>query len=206
MARARPPVLGMARFLCLLATLAFALAALPAATAYDEQEAGLLRGDVLEVSHSPAVVAPHTQWTGVLRLGPGSPVVAAQYQVCRVGFACFAPPAPARGDGNGTFTFDTSGYLAGGHPVDFLAGWRIGVLWVLAERGANGTHLVDFPAGPAASDPACSSDAQALVCQEEHYFTFDMPPAAQAAPGLGALPLVAGLAGAAGWRLRRGHA
>jgi hypothetical protein len=172
-----------------------ALACTHVAAAYDEADAGLLRADVLEMRHEPAVVPPHSQWNATLVLRPGHAIVAAQYQVCRVGQACFAPPAPAGRVGNDTFRFDTAQYLAGGHPVDYQAGWRIGVVWILSERtpsGPNATRTVTFPEGPSAADPACAGDAQALACQERHYLAFDMPPATQGAsgPGLAGVLLV----------------
>jgi hypothetical protein len=128
-------------------------------------------------------VQPHTQWHGFLALRPGHAVVSAQYQLCRVGQACFAPPAPAARAGNDTFTFDTADYRAGGQPVDYQAGWRIGVQWILTERAANGTLVqTSFPQGPGPADPACAGDQAAVACQERHYLAFEMPPAAKAAP------------------------
>jgi hypothetical protein len=180
-------------------------ALLPAAAAYDEQDAGLLRPDVLEASHSPGVVQPHAQWRGTLVLRPGHQVLAAQYQICRVGQACFAPPAPAQRVGNDTFTFDTADYLANGHPVDYQAGWRIGVQWILTERDGNQTRSVPFPAGPGPSDPGCAGDGQALACQERHYLAFEMPPAEKGAPALGAPLLAVVLLGLAFGRMRRRH-
>jgi hypothetical protein len=167
------------------------LALAPVAAAYDEQDAGLLRPDVARAGHTPETVQPHTQWHGFLVLRPGHAVVSAQYQICRVGQACFAPPAPAAREGNDTFTFSTAAYLANGKPVDYQAGWRIGVQWILTERNATGgTRQAAFPEGPGPTDPACAGDQQALACQERHYLAFEMPPAPKAAPAP-ALPLLA---------------
>jgi len=179
-------------------------------SAYDEADAGLLRPDVLEASHAPLLVPAHTQWHGTLVLRDGHDVLSAQYQICRVGQACFAPPAPATRMDNDTFTFDTSSYLAGGRPVDYQAGWRIGVQWLLTERTAdNGTRVEAFPAGPDPSDPACAGDAQSVSCQERHYLAFDMAPAATTgAPALGMPALLCGMVLAvmvAGWRRTRHH-
>lgn len=200
-----PPSVTRLPPLLLVAAALLALAALPAA-AYDESDAGLLRPDVLEAGHAPAVVQPHTQWQGHLTLRPGHRVVAAQYQICRVGEACFAPPAPATRVGNDTFQFDTADYKAGGHPVDYQPGWRLGVQWLLTERADNGTlRQAAFPAGPDASDPACKGDARALACQERHYLAFDVAPAAaNPAPLPGLVAPVAALLGVA-WRVGRRH-
>lgn len=188
-----------------LAGLLLAVALLPVAAAHAERDAPLLRPDVLRAGHTPAIVQPHTQWQGFLELRPGHNVTAAQYQICRVGQSCFAPPAPATRVGNDTFTFDTAAYRANGKPVDYQPGWRIGVQWILTERTANGTRLAVFPQGPGPSDPECASDAGALACQEQHYLAFDLPPAAKGTPLPGvALPVLA-LAGLA-WRARRRHA
>jgi hypothetical protein len=127
---------------------------------------------------------PHSQWQGFLQLRPDSNVTAARYQICRVGDTCFAPPTAATAAGNGTFRFDTNGYLANGRPVDYQAGWRLGVKWLLDERLANGTmRTVDFPAGPDLTAPGCEGDA-ALACNEAHYLAFDMPAASKPAPSL----------------------
>jgi hypothetical protein len=192
----------------LLAFAAFGLL-LPTAAAYDEQDAGLLPPHyVLSARHEPTLVPAHSQWHGVLVLRPGHPVVAAQYQVCRVGNACFAPPAPAQRSGADTFRFDTANYTAGGHAIDYQAGWRIGVQWLLTEKTANATRVVAFPLGPEAGDPACAGDGAALACQERHYLAFDMEPAPRAVPALGApallgVALLAGLAGVARRESRR---
>jgi hypothetical protein len=192
--------------LTLLAAAALAIS-WPAAGATREADAGALDpARVAAAWHEPAVVPPHTQWHGYLRLQPGTAVEAASYQVCRVGQSCFAPPAPARRLDPLTFAFDTATYTVydpatgQGVPVDYQAGWRIGVKWILSERTANGTRTVEFPSGPSATDPACAGDAMALACQERHYIAFDMPPAARATPGPALAPLLAGLLLAAGRR------
>jgi hypothetical protein len=174
--------------------------AMPAA-AYDEADAGLLRPDmVLSAGHLPTRVPAHTQWQGILTLRPGNHVLSAQYQVCRVGQACFAPPAPAQRHGD-TFVFDTANYTAGGRSVDYQAGWRIGVQWLLTEdAGMNETRTETFPEGRDLSGAGCAADP--LGCQETHYIAFDMEPAAHAAPGAAVLPVAALLLGAAGARRR----
>ncbi|HEX2065991.1 MAG TPA: hypothetical protein VHI93_04180 [Candidatus Thermoplasmatota archaeon] len=186
--------------LALLALLAW----LPDAAAYSEAEAASLRPDVVRAGHSPQVVAPHTQWQGFLVLRPGHAVVAAQYQVCRVGEACFAPPAPAVRQGNDTFAFDTANYTVQGRPVDYQAGWRIGVQWILTERVGNATRQSAFPAGPG-DDPACREERMALACQERHYLVFSMAPGVQPSPPPAApLAFLFLLAAAGGARRRHG--
>ncbi|MFA5943407.1 MAG: hypothetical protein WC876_02960 [Candidatus Thermoplasmatota archaeon] len=184
-------------FLVVLATLALGLPA----TAHPESAAPQLRADVLGAGHDPVVVAAHTQWQGFLALAPGSNVTAAFYQVCRVGQACFAPPAPAEKTGD-TFRFDTSAYLANGRPVDYEPGWRLGVTWLLEERLPNGTtQTVRFPVGPDVLAPECQGEA-ALACAEAHYLAFDIAAEPRESPGLpGAMLLlvVAALA-ATVWR------
>src|SRR5207249_4620623 len=105
--------------------------------AHAESEAPALRPDVLAAGHEPAVVPPHTQWRGFLQLRPGSNVTVAYYQICRVGAACFAPPAPAARGGD-TFRFDTTDYTVNGRPVDYQPGWRLGVVWRLNETRPGG--------------------------------------------------------------------
>ena len=183
---------------------AAALAALLLATpalAHPESAAPSLRPDVVRAGHLPETVQPHTQWEGFLELEPGTNVTAAYYQVCRVGEACFAPPTEAMetdayGEGRG-FRFDTSTYLANGQPVDYEAGWRIGVTWVLEERLANGTtQMVRFPAGPDVLSPECQGEA-ALACAEAHYLAFDIPGGERGSPSASLLPVLAALAFAA---------
>jgi hypothetical protein len=171
-----------------------ALAVLPApAAAHPESAAPSLRPDVVRAGHEPDVVQPHTQWQGFLEMAPDSNVTAAYYQVCRVGQACFAPPTPAEKVGT-TFRFDTSGYLANGRPVDYEAGWRLGVTWILEERLANGTtSAVRFPLGPDVESPACQGDA-ALGCAEAHYLAFDIPAEERGSPSVPAGLVLAALA------------
>lgn len=169
------------------------LAAAPA-SAHPESAAPSLRPDVVRAGHEPEVVLPHTQWRGFLELEPGSNVTAAYYQVCRVGQACFAPPTPADRIANATFGFDTADYLANGEPVDYEAGWRIGVTWVLEERLSNGTtRLVRFPVGPDVLSPECQGDA-AAACAEAHYLAFDIPAEERESPAVAAFPIGALLA------------
>jgi len=164
-----------------LAALAGALALVPAAVAHAESEAAALRPDVVAAWHDPANATAGAPWTVWLRLAPGSNVTAAAFQVCRVGQACFNPPTPARSLGNGTFTFSSSDVVAGGHAVQFGPGWRLGVRWLLTERGANGTtRLADFPDAPDGVGPCV--DVAALPCQEAHYVAFTLAPAPASAP------------------------
>lgn len=184
--------------------LALALAALvlvvPAA-AHNEADAVLLRPDVVAAGHDPAAVQPHTQWSGWLQLAPGSNVTAASYQICRVGSACFAPPAPATRDGD-VFRFNTTAYLANGQPIDFQPGWRIGVQWVLTEGSGPAARAVLFPEGLSATDASCQG-AAALACQESHYLAFSLP-AALSTPGVGLAMVLAFVAAAATRRRRHG--
>lgn len=174
-----------ARRLAAMALVVAALVGAPAVAAHDEAAAPSLRPDVLRAWHEPAIVEPHTQWRGFLAFTPTSNVTAASYQICQVGRTCFAPPAPATDLGNGTFAFDTRDYTVAGRPVDYEAGWRLGVKWFLAEQGAN--SIIEFPGGPDLASPACAGDAS-LACSEAHYLSFDMPRASKPAP-LGPLPL-----------------
>ncbi|MHB1261213.1 MAG: hypothetical protein ACYC2H_05805 [Thermoplasmatota archaeon] len=163
--------------------LTLAAVAAPAG-AHPESAAPSLRPDVLRAGHLPEAVAPHTQWQGFIDLLPESSVTAAYYQVCRVGQACFAPPAPATEVGNKSFRFDTSQYLANGRPVDYQPGWRLGVTWLLEERLPNGTtQAVRFPAGPDVLAPECQGQA-ALSCAEAHYLAFDLPAEERSSPGM----------------------
>ena len=168
-----------------LALGALLLAAAPAA-AWDETEAAALRSDVLWTWHEPEVPAPHTQWRGFIQLHPASNVTEVHYQVCRVGQACFAPPTAATEGGQRVFSFDTRGYLANGRPVDYQAGWRLGVKWFLGEQLGNGTvRTEEFPHGPDLASPECAGDA-AMACAEQHYFVFTMGgDAAKPSPGVG---------------------
>ncbi|HJQ93042.1 MAG TPA: hypothetical protein VJ874_02020 [Candidatus Thermoplasmatota archaeon] len=183
----------------LLAVAALTALLLPApAAGHPESAAPSLRPDVFRAGHEPEVVMPHTQWTGFLELEPGTNVTAAYYQVCRVGQACFAPPTPATrvlsaGEGGPGFRFDTATYLANGKPVDYEAGWRIGVTWLLEERLANGTtQMARFPAGPDVLSPECQGDA-AMACAEAHYLAFDIPAEGRDSPPAPLLSLLAAL-------------
>lgn len=189
------------------AVLLLLVALVPLAAAHAESEAPSMRPDVARVWHEPETPAPHTQWDGFLQLRSGSNVTAANYQVCRVGQACFAPPTLAEGPTNGTFRFDTSGYRANGQAIDYQAGWRLGVKWFLYEMSGNGTNMtsrtVEFPSGPDLSSPECAGDA-AMACSEQHYFVFTMgAPAAKPSPGMGLAALCGLLAAAAFARQRR---
>lgn len=188
------------RGLAVAAGLAALLACAPSASAHDEAAAPDLRPDVVRAWHEPAVVEPHTQWRGFIAFAPTSNVTAASYQICQVGKTCFAPPTPADRLGNGTFGFDTSDYTVGGRPVDYEAGWRLGVKWFLTETRDTGNATVEFPGGPDLSSPQCAGDA-ALACSEAHYLSFDMPAASKdASAGAAAL---AGLAAAVALALPR---
>ncbi len=194
----------------LIAAVGLTLLALPAA-GYAESEAPALRPDVLAAGHAPEIVAPHTQWSGTLSFRPGSNVTAASYQICRVGMACFAPPAVAQRDGD-TFRFHTSNYTVAGKPVDYQAGWRVGVKWILTEGepdGApGGTRVMAFPSGLSPDDPACAGEAQAMECQESHYVAFNVAGDARGtpgAPGAGPLAGFVALVVAAAWRSRSRH-
>lgn len=164
---------------------ALLLAAAPAA-AVDESEAASLRDDVLWTWHEPEVPQPHAQWHGFIQLHPATDVVAVHYQVCRVGQACFAPPTAAKAQGEQVYAFDTSDYKANGQPVDYQAGWRLGVKWFLDEQRENGTVVTaEFPSGPDLSSPECAGDA-AMACSERHYFVFTMGgPTGKPSPGMG---------------------
>lgn len=187
----RPPLPSIVARAACVAGLALLLAAAGAA-AHPESAAPSLREDVVRAGHEPAVVEPHTQWRGFLELDGSTNVTAAYYQVCRVGQACFAPPTPATmaeadpgkpvAEQRVRFSFDTAEYLANGRPVDYEAGWRIGVTWILEERLANGTtQLARFPMGPDVLSPECQGDA-ALPCAEAHYLAFDIPAGERGSP------------------------
>lgn len=182
--------------------LATAAAVGPAASAHPESAAPSLRPDVVAAWHEPAAVEPHTQWHGYLRLEPSTNVTAAAYQICRVGQTCFAPPAPAHRLENGTWAFDTADYLANGRPVDYGAGWRLGVKWWLTEARPEGNATVEFPQGPDVTSDACSGDA-ALGCAESHYLAFEVAAAGKGAPAPAAGWAALGLAALAAAARRR---
>lgn len=160
------------------------VALMPNALAYDEDEAPRVRleqaskADVVAVWHTPSTVMPGQQWQGFIRFLPPHGVENAHYQICRVGYSCFAPPAPAQRINETTWSFDTKDYLPpGGRPIDWQAGWRVGTQFILSERLANGTLVqYKFPAGDT-GDPLVSAAAL-----EDHYFAFDMPAPSQGAP------------------------
>lgn len=177
-----------------------ALAA-PLAAAWPESAAPSLRPDVAVAWHAPAEVQPHTQWQAFLQLAPASNVTAVQYQVCRVGEpACFAPPHPAARLANGTWAFDTRDYKAGGQPVDYQPGWRLGVKWLLQE--GDGTAFVAFPPGTPLEDPSCRGDG-AAACLESHYLTFQVAGSPASSPPASVVALLLVLAAAAGVRRAR---
>ncbi|MFO1532122.1 MAG: hypothetical protein ABR562_00245 [Thermoplasmatota archaeon] len=168
----------------------------PAGFAHDESQAGSLDARVLRAWHEPDGIAGSDTWRASIQLAPGSNVTSALFQVCLVGQACFAPPAPADAAGNRTFTFTSDHAGAAGGPVRLSSdsSHHVGVKWYLQ---ASDGSLAEFPPDPSAL-PECA-DAASLQCQEDHYLTFwtlhrDTP--APAAPLLGLLLL----AGAVFWR------
>jgi len=166
--------------------------ALPA-TAWSEADAPKMDGRVLSAWHDPQVPQADAPWHAFLQLKPESNVTGVLFQVCRVGKACFGPPAAAEDMGNATFGFASS--LAGGSsPVDFAPGWHIGIKWYL--RDANGT-LTELPPSPEGM-PECV-DPAALACQEAHYLTFDLAPATPS-PAPPALVFGVALLALAAWR------
>lgn len=138
------------------------LLALAASTAaHPESAAPSLDSRVLFAGHTPEPVMPGTQWVGQLQLRPDANVSSVGYQVCNVSDGvCFAPLHPARDLGNGSYEFDTSDYLGnGGQPVQWEAGWRVGVRWFLRDAAGNGTWV-----------PPQEGDTI-----ESHYLAFDIP-------------------------------
>lgn len=164
----------------LLATALALVLAAPAA-AYDETDAARARvaetgeSDVVAVWHEPAVVQPSTQWHGFIQFAPGANVTAVRYQICHVGYSCFAPPTPAQRVNATTWTFDTNHYLAAGsnRPVDWQAGWRVGMKFILDQSTPHGALETAFPNGTANPDSL-----------EFHYLAFNMPPAAKNSPAV----------------------
>lgn len=145
-----------------------------AAQAYPESEASAVRvseggpDDVERVWHEPATVPPGTQWEGFIRFRANHSIEQVKMQICDVGRVCFAPPIPIRAMPDGlTWMFNTTEYrdTLSGRPIEYEAGWRLGVQFILTERLANST-LVDtrLPQGLANPDDL-----------EFHYFAFDMP-------------------------------
>lgn len=146
----------------LRAVAAALLALAAAAAAHPEADAPSLHPDVVRAWHEPEPVAAGQQWRGYLQLRPGHGAANVSYQVCNVADGvCFSFPHPARDAGNGTYAFDTADYLANGRPVDWEAGWEVGVRWFLAGAGpaGNGTWV------PPQDGPAIAS----------HYLTFHIP-------------------------------
>lgn len=204
----------------------------PLAAAYPESQASAVRvaeggpDDVEAVWHEPAVVQPGTQWQGYIRFRPNHTIEQVKVQICDVGRVCFAPPIPIeRLGGNSsehsgmehdatmeatgledgrTWTFNTTDYrdTLSGRPIEYRAGWRLGMQFILSERLANGT-VVDtkFPNGSQNPDDL-----------EFHYFAFDMPKASgrdapgPGLPGLAAMLALAAVAAGGSRRRRRGGA
>lgn len=175
------------------------LIALPAASAYEEEEAPRVRlyeaglDDVARVWHEPEIVQPGTQWEGFIQFRDGHRVMEVLYQICDVGRVCFAPPTPAEQIDNNTWTFNTTDYRGSGadRPIHYEAGWRIGTQYILTEETDNGTVTRKFPEGLEKPEDL-----------EFHYFAFDMPEAKAkgiSGPG-GWLVLMALIASA--WRRR----
>ena len=156
----------------------------PLAAAYPESQASAVRvaeggpDDVEAVWHEPAVVQPNTQWQGYIRFRPNHTIEQVKMQICDVGRVCFAPPIVIHimADGR-TWTFNTTEYrdTLSGRPIQYEAGWRLGVQYILSQRQANGTVTDEkLPAGLANPTDL-----------EYHYFAFDMPPAkTRGAPAL----------------------
>ncbi len=156
-----------------------AAATLPPATGWSELEAPRLDSRVLQAGHAPDVVQPHMQWNGYVVVSEASNVTDVSYQVCRVGFSCFAPPAPAQPRGSGIWTFDTANYTVAGpegsKPVDYQAGWRIGVTWILrAENGTTWSVPPVHTCGP----------ADAARCLEDDYLVFQIAQSPTGIPNL----------------------
>lgn len=158
--------------------------------AYPESEASVVRvreggpDDVESVWHEPTVVQPGTQWQGFIRFRANHSIEQVQVQICDVGRVCFAPPIPihAMPDGR-TWTFNTSEYrdTLSGRPIEYEAGWRLGMQFILSQRLPNGTTVeTRLPDGLENPDDL-----------EYHYLAFDMPAVAQTAPALGLGILVA---------------
>lgn len=151
--------------------------------------------DVERVWHEPETVQPGTQWEGFIRFRANHSIEKVKMQICDVGRVCFAPPIPifplrTMPDGR-TWMFNTTDYrdTLSGRPIQYEAGWRLGVQFILTERLANGT-VVDtrLPEGLENPDDL-----------EFHYFAFDMPKATErSAPSLasGIMAVVALLAAA----------
>ncbi len=165
----------------LAATVVILLLAVPAA-AYDEAEAAQVRlaetgrDDVVAVWHEPAIVQPGTQWHGFIRFAPEANVTLVLFQLCRVGYNCFAPPTPAQRLDDATWGFDTQDYIPPGsdRPIDWKAGWRVGVQFVLNQSTPDGPMQTVFP--NATEDPGDI---------ENHYISFNMPAPKKTTPSPG---------------------
>ncbi len=176
-----------------LVLLALAALALPAA-AVPEAEAPQ-HPMVARAWHEPAAVVPGQQWHGYLQLRPGVEPARVGYQVCNAGDGyCFAPTHDAVDLGNGTYRFDTRDYRASdGRPVDWEAGWTVGVRWFLADEDGNGTWIPRAPPAPTEEVPI-----------PDLYLTFDIPGGGtEDAPGLPLAALAAALAALAAAARRR---
>ena len=189
------------RFGAIVPCLAVLLAS--GAQAYPESEAPAVRvqeggpDDVERVWHDPMIVQPGTQWQGFIRFRANHSIEQVKVQICDVGRVCFAPPIPihAMPDGR-TWTFNTTEYrdTLSGRPIEYEAGWRLGMQFILSEQLANGS-LADtrLPEGLASPDDL-----------EYHYLAFDMPAAQARSAPLPWLLVVGALAGAVLHR-RGGH-
>ncbi|MEK6976197.1 MAG: hypothetical protein AABY18_07635 [Candidatus Thermoplasmatota archaeon] len=182
-----------------LLTAALLLACMAAAaSAHPESAAPSLHPAVLRTWHEPEPVEPGTQWSGFLQLRPDHGFTNVSYQVCDVADGvCFSFPHPAQDAGNGTYRFDTKDYLANGRPVEWQAGWRVGVRWFLGDGSGNGTWVPRSPAEPTEVVPI-----------EDLYLTFTIPGGEEhGAPGPALASLAVALLGASALaaRARRGR-
>jgi hypothetical protein len=177
----------------MICPLAFSLLLLVApVAAYSEADAPNVRfaetgrDEVIRVWHEPEVVAPGTHWRGFIEFKPDTEVAGILYQICHIGYSCFAPPTPAQRLNGTTWTFDTNDYLAAGsgHPVSRQPGWRVGMRFVLNEKRDGESIETSLPDGTANPDDL-----------EYHYLAFDMPAAEKKSPaaavGLGIVILLA---------------
>lgn len=167
----------------------------PSAAAVPESDAPATHPDVVRAWHEPADVAPGTQWQGYLQLAPGVTPAQVGYQICNAGDGyCFAPTHDAEHLGNGTYRFHTADYLASdGKPVQWQAGWRVGVRWFLADADGEGTWVPRAPPSPTEQVPI-----------EDLYLVFAL--GGEADKGAPAVPLPALLLALAGLALLRRRA
>lgn len=147
----------------LRAALVLLLVAVSHATAHPESAASSLDARVVRAWHDPEPVVAGQQWHGFLQLAPGTRVGNVSYQVCNVADGvCFSFPHPATPLGNGTYSFDTAHYTTNlGQPVNWEAGWRVGVRWFLADADGSGNGTWVPPQGGARI--------------EDGYLAFDIP-------------------------------